>query len=93
MWSSAITEGGSQLVDELVRRREDVEALSRGVEGFVAYYPIRTPGGAAGISVFETEAGTMESTKRAATYARKNLPDVAAGTPQVIEGQTSIDFR
>jgi hypothetical protein len=86
-------EGNSKLIDELVGRRKDVEALIRGVDGFVAYYLIRTAGGGASISAFENEAGATESTKQAAAYIKENLPGVAAGPPQIIEGQTVIDFR
>ena len=51
-------------------------------------------GGHGGIFfVFANEAGTTESTKRAAAFLKENLPDVAAGAPQTIEGQAVIDFR
>jgi heme-degrading monooxygenase HmoA len=85
--------GSAKLIDELVDRRKDVEELIRGVDGFVAYYLVKTADGGASISVFENEAGTAESTKRAAAYLKENLDGVAAGPPEVIEGQTVIDFR
>ena len=85
-------EGSSKLIDDLVGQRKDVEALIRGVDGFVAYYLIRTAGGGASISVFENEAGTAESTKRAAAYIKQNLAGVASGPPAVIEGRAVIDF-
>jgi hypothetical protein len=86
-------EGSSKLIDELGDRRKDVEAVIREVDGFVAYYLIRTAGGGASISVFENEAGATESTKRAAAFINENLPGVAAGPPHIIEGQTVINFR
>jgi heme-degrading monooxygenase HmoA len=85
-------EGSSKLIDELVGRRKDVEELIKGVEGFVAYYLIKTANGGASISVFENEAGTAESTKRAAAYIKQNLAGVASGLPEVIEGRAVIDF-
>jgi len=85
-------EGSSKLIEELVDRRKDVEQLIRGVDGFVAYYLLRTADGGASISVFQNEAGTKESTKRAAAYIKENLGDVAAGPPVIIEGPTVIDF-
>jgi hypothetical protein len=85
--------GNSKLIDELVDRRKDVEELIRGVDGFVAYYLIKTRDGGASISVFQKEAGTTESTKRAAAYLKENLGSVAAGPPEIIEGQAVIDFR
>jgi hypothetical protein len=85
--------GSAKLIDELVGRRQDVEELIRGVDGFVAYYLIKTADGGASISVFETDAGTTESVKRAAAYIKENLDGVAAGPPEIIEGKAVIDFR
>lgn len=84
--------GSSKLIDELVDRRMDVEDLIRDVDGFVAYYLVKTADGGASISVFENEAGTTESTKRAAAYVKENLDGVAAGPPEIIEGKAVIDF-
>ncbi len=81
------------MIDELVGRRKDVEELIRGVDGFVAYYLIKTANGGASISVFENEAGTAESNKRAAAFIKENLAGVGSGPPNVIEGQSVIDFR
>jgi hypothetical protein len=80
-------------MDELVDRRKDVEELIRGVDGFVAYYLVKASDGGASVSVFENEAGTTESTKRAAAYIKENLAGVAAGPPEVIEGPAVIEFR
>lgn len=84
--------GSSKLIEQLVDRRKEVEDLIRGVEGFVAYYLVKTADGGASISVFQNDTGTTESTKRAAAYIKENLGDVAAGPPEVIEGKTVIDF-
>ena len=84
--------GSDKLIDELVGRRNDVEELIRGVDGFVAYYLIKTADGGASISVFQNEAGTEESNKVAANYLKENLDGVAAGPPEVISGQAVIDF-
>ena len=86
-------EGSAKLIDELVDRRKDVEELIRGVDGFVAYYLVKTADGGASVSVFENEAGTTESNKRAAAYLKQNLDGVAAGPPKIIEGEAVIDFR
>lgn len=85
-------EGSAKLIDELVDRRKDVEELIRGIDGFVAYYLLKTADGGASVSVFRDEAGTTESNKVAAAYLKENLKGVAAGPPQIIEGATVIDF-
>jgi len=86
-------QGSAKLIEELVSRRKDVETLIRDVDGFVAYYLIKTDDGGASVSVFENAAGTAESNKRAAAYLKENLDGVAAGPPEIIEGQTVIDFK
>lgn len=85
--------GSSKLIDELVDRRSDVEELISGVPGFVAYYLIKTADGGASISVFNDKAGTDESTKRAAAYIKENLEGVAAGPPEIIEGEAVLHFK
>ncbi len=84
--------GSSTLVDELTKRSGDVEELIRGVPGFVAYHLIRTGDGGCSISVYEDKAGVEESTRRAAAYIKENLESVAAGPPEVMEGESVIHF-
>jgi hypothetical protein len=84
--------GSSKLVDELVSREADVRRLISEVDGFVAYYLIRTDDGGVSISVYRDAGGTAESTKRAAEYIKENLEGVAAGPPEIIEGESVISF-
>ena len=84
--------GSAKLIDELIDRRGDVEELIRGVPGFVSYHLIRSSDGGASISVFQDKAGTEESTRRAAAYIKENLEGVAAGPPQIVEGESVISF-
>ena len=84
--------GSSKLIDELVTRESEVRELISTVDGFVAYYLIRTGDGGASISVFRDAAGTAESTRRAAAYLKENLDGVAAGPPEIIEGESVINF-
>jgi heme-degrading monooxygenase HmoA len=84
--------GSSKLIDELEERRGDVEKLIRDVPGFVNYYLVRSADGGASISVFETPEGTAESNKRAAAYLEENLDGIAAGPPEIIDGQSVINF-
>ena len=84
--------GSSKLIDELVTRETDVRELISGVDGFMAYYLVKTADGGASISVYRDAAGTEESNKRAAAYIKENLDGVAAGPPEIIEGQSVISF-
>ena len=84
--------GSSKLMDELATREDEIRELITTVDGFIAYYLIRTDDGGASISVFRDGAGTAESTKRAAAYIKENLDGIAAGPPEIIEGESFINF-
>ena len=78
------------LADALVGRADDVKTLISEIDGFKAYYLIRTADGAVSVSVYENEAGSSASTQAAATWIRENLPDVGGATPQVSAGEVVI---
>lgn len=85
--------GNSQLFDELERRPDEVEQLIRGVSGFVSYFLVRTADGGFSVSVYEDKTGTDESTRVAADWVRQNLPQLAVGPPEVIEGGVILQLR
>ena len=84
--------GNAELADALVASAADVESLISGLDGFKAYYLVRTAEGAASISVFESEAGAEASTAAAAAYIRENLPDIGGAAPQVSAGEVVLNF-
>lgn len=84
--------GSPELASALVQRSGEVEELIRGVDGFVAYFLVKTSDGCASISVFENQAGTEESTRRAAAFVKENLSSLATGAPEVIAGETVLHF-
>ena len=83
--------GGSQVIDEVVRKRADVEKLISGVPGFIGYYVIKTADGGATITVCQDRAGTEESTRVAADWVRQNVP-AASSPPEVAEGEVALHF-
>ena len=84
--------GARTLVDELTKRRKDVEELVSTVPGFISYYLIRTEDGAASITVCENRAGCDESSKRAAKWIGDNLPNLKVAPPQIIAGELAFKF-
>ena len=84
--------GNSQLMDVLAQNTDEVERLIRDVPGFVAYALARTADGGFSVSVYEDQAGTQESTRRAAEWVRENAPQAAGSQPEVIEGETILQF-
>jgi hypothetical protein len=84
--------GNAQLMDELARQTDEIERLIREVPGFVSYCLVRTADGGFSVSVFEDRTGTEESSRRAAEFIRQNAPQVAGSPPEVIEGETILQF-
>jgi hypothetical protein len=81
---------GAELADALVRHEADIKSLISGIDGFKAYYLVRTAEGTVSISVYENEAGASESNSAAANWIRENLPEVGGSTPQVWAGEVVI---
>jgi hypothetical protein len=81
----------SELADALVGNSSAVKDLISGIDGFKAYYLVRTADGAVSISIYEDEAGTAESTKAAAAWISENLPGVTGVAPQVSSGEVVIN--
>lgn len=89
---SYASDGG--LVDALAENEDAVRDLLTAIDGFRAYYILRTPGGGAvSISVYEDAAGTDASNAAAADWVRENLPDLAAGgPPDTTAGEVAVSF-
>jgi heme-degrading monooxygenase HmoA len=93
MYATIRTYAGSQgMADALVENESEVRQIITGIDGFRAYYLIKTADGAASISVFDDESGASESTRAAGEWVRENLPEYAGTPPQVTSGEVVIDF-
>jgi heme-degrading monooxygenase HmoA len=85
--------GSTGLADALVENEGEVKRLITGIDGFHAYYLIRTTDGeTVSISVYENEEGARESNRQAANWVSENLPDVSASPPQILEGEVAINL-
>ena len=88
---SYASDGG--LVDALVAKQDEVRDLLGGIDGFRAYYILRTQdGGAVSISVYDDASGTDASNAAAAGWVRDNLPSLAAAPPQTTAGEVALSF-
>ena len=84
--------GGREFGDALVAHEDEIRSVITPIDGFRAYYLVRTAEGTTTISVFATEDGAQESTTRAAAWVGENLADVAPGPPQVTSGDVALSF-
>ena len=81
---------GAELADALVSHETDVKSLLSGIDGFRAYYLVRTADGTVSISVYDSEAGATESNSAASNWIRENLPNLGVSAPQVSSGEVVI---
>jgi len=84
--------GAQGFADDLKKRSKEIESLISSVPGFIAYYLIKTPEGAASVTVCDDRKGCDESTKRAADWIRTNMPDAKIAPPQIIAGDLAFKF-
>ena len=83
--------GTPGLADALVKNEGEVRDLITGIDGFRAYYLVKTSDDeAVSISVYDDRSGTDESTRMAREWVQANLPDLAVSPPQVLAGEVVI---
>ena len=90
--SIRIYSGSRELADALVENESEVKRIVSEIDGFEAYYLVRTGDGAASISVFDDEAGAEESNRAAAAWVAENLSDLSVALPQIAAGEVVISF-
>jgi hypothetical protein len=84
--------GSPALADALVENQDEVKRIIQGIDGFKAYYLVKTADGAASVSVHENQSGAEESNQAAAGWLRENLPDLSVSAPQVSAEEVVIDI-
>jgi heme-degrading monooxygenase HmoA len=84
--------GSSELADALVENEGAVKRVIGDIDGFKAYYLVRTADGAASVSVYESQEGAAASDEAARSWVGENLPDLNISPPQVSAGEVGIHF-
>ena len=84
-------QGASELFDALAQHEDDVQRLISGVPGFISYSAVRSNGGGYTVTACQDQAGTDESTRRAAGWVRENV-GAHVDPPLVSEGSTVLSF-
>jgi heme-degrading monooxygenase HmoA len=84
--------GSSELADALVENEGAVKRVIGDIDGFKAYYLVRTADGAASVSVYESQEGATASDEAARAWVGENLPDLNISPPQVSAGEVGIHF-
>jgi len=84
--------GTSELADALVENESAVRQLISEIDGFQAYYLVRTADGAASVSVYDNQAGATASDEAARSWVGENLPELNVAPPKVSAGEVVINF-
>ncbi len=83
----------SALSDVLVQHVDEIRTILASVPGFKAYHALRTAdGGLVTMTVCGDQAGTQESSRRAAEWVRGNLPGISLAPPEITEGEAFLSF-
>jgi len=85
--------GAPTLVEELVKKQDDVKSVLRPIRGFHAYYLLKTSDGAVSMTVCEDRAGAEESNRVASAWLKDKLPTFATRTPEVTTGEVQIHLE
>lgn len=79
------------LFDGVIANEGTIRELLQGIEGFRAYYIVRTGDvSAISISVYDDRAGAEASTAAAREWIAANLPDLTASPPEVYDGEVGL---
>ena len=84
-------QGASEVFDLVGERDEEVKTLLGEVPGFVSYAAFRSGDGGVTVTVCEDEAGTEESSRRAAEFVKENL-STTGSPPEITAGSTVLQF-
>jgi hypothetical protein len=85
------TDSGA-FADTLVANEDALRDTIATIDGFRAYYLIRTDTGLVSVSVFDDQSGAEESTRAAAAWVAENAADVSPGPPTVSTGEVALSF-
>jgi len=85
--------GAPTLVEELVKRQDEIKSLLGPIRGFHAYYLLKSSDGALSMTVCEDRAGVEESNRVAATWLEDKLPTFANRAPEITIGELQIHLN
>jgi hypothetical protein len=83
---------GTEFADALVDNESEVRSLITGIDGFRAYYLVRSDDGAVTISVYDDRSGAEESNRQAADWVRQNLSHLSVDPPQISAGEVAFSL-
>jgi hypothetical protein len=84
--------GAKELFDLLAEKKDDVESVIRGVNGFASYTLFWSDNGGVSLTVCQNKAGTDESVQRAREWIQRNAVHLSVSAPAVSEGEVILQL-
>jgi hypothetical protein len=82
--------GAPALSDELVKRQDEIKKVLMPLEGFHAYFMLKTGDGIASVTICTDRAGVEESNRVAAAWLKDKLPTFSNRAPEITTGEVRI---
>jgi hypothetical protein len=82
--------GAKELVDLVLKNKDEVTKLMRGVKGFVSYVVIKSGDEWMTATMCHDKAGCDESVRIARDWISKNGSSIGVGAPQISEGEVLL---
>jgi hypothetical protein len=82
--------GAKELFDLIEKRKTDVEAVMRGVKGFVSLSLVRTTDGGFSVTICKDKAGIDDSVQRARAWIKEHASATGVSPPKISEGPIFI---
>ena len=84
--------GAPTLADELGKKQDEIKSVLMPVQGFHAYYLIKTGDGAISMTVCNNVAGVEESNRLESTWLKDKLPTFASRAPEIWTGELKVEL-
>src|SRR5437899_8821978 len=93
MFASIRKYNAPTLAEELVKRQDEIKAVLRPIQGFHAFYMLKTNDGLLSMTVCADRAGAEESNRVASTWLKDKLPTFATRPPEITTGEVQIQLE
>jgi hypothetical protein len=74
-------------LDEIQRRRQEIEAFVRGLPGLVSWHAFRTGDGMSTVTISDDRATADETVRQVAAWIKENMPTFLPNPPEVSMGE------
>ena len=82
--------GAKELVDLVLKHKDEVTSLMRGVQGFVSYVVVKTGDQWMTATICHDKSGCDASVRIARDWIAKNASSTGVAAPQISEGEVLL---